>query len=71
MLTNTIIKNINGKEYKVLSVKGSYTLLEKVKGGYQPFIIVYDIKEFKDGYSWGNGYYYSTLEDAMKIFNNK
>ncbi|MGE4283869.1 MAG: hypothetical protein AB7G87_09135 [Clostridia bacterium] len=71
MLTDSIIKNTNGKEYKVLAQKGSYALLEKMNKGCQDYIVVYNLKRYEDCYVWGNGYYYTELEDAERFFDNK
>lgn len=70
MLANQIIKNSNGKEYKVIASNSQYALLEKVDGSFQPYVVAQNLKQYPEGYSWGQGYYFKTLESAQEYYDN-
>ena len=64
---NTIVKNCNGDDYKVIKVSYPYTLFynikkdEYVKGAY--------VKQYDDGIEWMYGKYYGNdLEYALSCF---
>lgn len=67
---NKTIINNNGDEYHVLDEKGSYSLLERTTGGYQPFVVAWCLQEYKDKYVWGQGHYFDKKEDAEEYFSN-
>lgn len=67
-MTNTII-NTNGREYQIIRNKEEYTLLKDEKAQCQPYIVVWNLQEYKNGWSWGQGHYFSELQDAKTYFN--
>jgi hypothetical protein len=68
---NEVIKNSNGFNYKVIATLGNYTLLESVDALSHEYIIAWCLNKYESGYSWGQGHYFSNLDDAKKCFKEK
>lgn len=68
---NQIINNTNGYQYKVIAHFGSYTLVERMGEYGKEYIVAYKLEQYSKGWSWGNGHYFSILENAKECFKNK
>lgn len=56
-------KNTNGRTYKIIEIKGDYTLLEHK----HEFVVAYAL-DMELG-SWSKGRYYYSIEEAKNSFN--
>lgn len=63
-----IFNNNNGYDYIIIDVFHDIALLEKIGGGYQPFIVALGINEnTKD---WKQGRYFENSYNAKNHFND-
>lgn len=65
-----IIQNSNGNDYKVISVKDNFYLLEKLNiNNHNKFVVAFNV--YPDFKGWQGGSYFDSLDEAEKYFNEK